>query len=142
MRKPNGCADSLISRCLLAAPGHRQPMLAFYRETPSPWDTMISPVAPGWERGSGLTPDRHVTSCTMAIGAPKDLTDCRRFFTEPATPRQRQYEALRSYFLEQHPSAEVVIAEHEITIWWPFASSNSSTHPSVRPILPHGNPGL
>jgi transposase len=82
-------------------------MLASYRKALSSWDTMISPVAPGWERGAGLTPGRHVTSCTMAIGAPKDLTDCRRFFTEPATARQRQYEALRAYFLEQQPSAEV-----------------------------------
>jgi transposase len=37
---------------------------------------------------------------------PKDLTDCRRFFNEPAAPRQRQYEALRAYFLDQLSSAE------------------------------------
>ena len=43
----------------------------------------------------------------MAISAPYSLTDCRRFFTEPAGARQRQYEALRAYFLDQHPSAEV-----------------------------------
>ena len=43
----------------------------------------------------------------MGIGAPKNLTDCLRFFAEPATPRQRQYEALRAYFLERLPSAEV-----------------------------------
>lgn len=35
------------------------------------------------------------------------LTDCQRFFTEPATARQRQYEALRAYFLDQQPSAQV-----------------------------------
>jgi hypothetical protein len=29
----------------------------------------------------------------MGIGAPIDITDCRRFFAEPATARQRQYEA-------------------------------------------------
>ena len=30
----------------------------------------------------------------------------RRFFMEPATPRQRQYEALRAFFLDQVGSAE------------------------------------
>jgi hypothetical protein len=39
--------------------------------------------------------------------APKDLTACRRFFAEPATARQRQYEALRAFFLEELPSAAV-----------------------------------
>ncbi len=43
----------------------------------------------------------------MGIGAPKDLTACRRFFTQPAHPRQRMYEALRAYFLEGRPSQEV-----------------------------------
>lgn len=43
----------------------------------------------------------------MAIGAPYSLTKCRRFFAQPATPRQRQYEALRAFYLEQLPSAEV-----------------------------------
>jgi transposase len=43
----------------------------------------------------------------VSISAPKDLTACRRFFGEPATPRQRQYEALRAYFVEQRPSAEI-----------------------------------
>ena len=46
----------------------------------------------------------------MSIGAPKDLTECRRFFLEPQTPRQRQYEALRAYFVENRPSAEVARA--------------------------------
>ena len=35
---------------------------------------------------------------------PKDLTQCRQFFLEPATPRQRQYEALRAYFVEASSS--------------------------------------
>jgi hypothetical protein len=35
-----------------------------------------------------------------------DLTECRGFFTKPATASQRQYEALRSYFIEQLASAE------------------------------------
>src|SRR3974390_1770280 len=43
----------------------------------------------------------------MAISQPIDLTKCRRFFAEPATPRQRQYEALRAFYFEGLPSAEV-----------------------------------
>lgn len=43
----------------------------------------------------------------MGIGAPKDLTECRRFFVEPESPKQRQYEALRAYFVENRPSKEV-----------------------------------
>lgn len=38
---------------------------------------------------------------------PKSLTVCRRFFREPRSPRQRQYEALRAYFVENRPSQEV-----------------------------------
>lgn len=34
-----------------------------------------------------------------------DLTECRRFFERPATPGQRQYEALRAYFIEGLASA-------------------------------------
>ena len=33
--------------------------------------------------------------------------ECRRFFERPATPNQRQYEALRAYFIEGIASAEV-----------------------------------
>src|SRR5215467_375749 len=43
----------------------------------------------------------------MSTGAPIGLTECRRFFAKPATPSQRQYEALRAYFVERLPSAEV-----------------------------------
>jgi hypothetical protein len=43
-------------------------------------------------------------------GAPKDLSACRRFFLEPQPPRQRQYEALRAYFVEARPSAEAAQA--------------------------------
>jgi hypothetical protein len=46
----------------------------------------------------------------MGIGAPKELTDCRRFFAEPSHPRQRQYEALRAFFVESCPSNEVARA--------------------------------
>ena len=49
------------------------------------------------------------TSC-MGLGVPKDITDIRRFFAEPSHPRQRQYEALRAFFLEGRPSAEVAHA--------------------------------
>jgi len=43
----------------------------------------------------------------MAISAVRELTSIRRFFLEPAKPRQRQYEALRAYFVEGLPSAKV-----------------------------------
>ena len=42
----------------------------------------------------------------MRDGEPKDLTQCRRFFREPSSPRQRQYEALRAYFIDECPSEE------------------------------------
>jgi hypothetical protein len=41
----------------------------------------------------------------VPISAPFDLTKARRFFEEPATARQRQYEALRAFFVERLPSA-------------------------------------
>jgi transposase len=43
----------------------------------------------------------------VPISAPYSLTKCRRFFKEPATARQRQYEALRAFYLEGLASAEV-----------------------------------
>src|ERR1700751_6497332 len=43
----------------------------------------------------------------VPISAPYSLTDCRRFFAEPATARQRQYEALRAFYMEGLPSSEV-----------------------------------
>jgi len=43
----------------------------------------------------------------VSIRAPYSITKCRRFFAAPATPRQRQYEALRAFYLEDEPSAEV-----------------------------------
>lgn len=46
----------------------------------------------------------------MGIGVPKDLTDIRRFFAEPSHPRQRQYEALRGFFVDSRPSHEVARA--------------------------------
>jgi hypothetical protein len=43
----------------------------------------------------------------VITNAPYSLTDCERFFAEPSTARQRQYEALRAFYLEHRPSAEV-----------------------------------
>lgn len=46
----------------------------------------------------------------MSIGQPNKVFNPRRFFLEPSSPKQRQYEALRAYFVEQRPSAEVARA--------------------------------
>jgi len=46
----------------------------------------------------------------MGIGAPKSLTICRRFFLEPGSVKQRQYEALRAYFVGGQPSREAAAA--------------------------------
>ena len=46
----------------------------------------------------------------MGIGAPEELTDCRRFFAQPSHVRQRMYEALRAYFFEGRPSQEAARA--------------------------------
>ncbi len=43
----------------------------------------------------------------VPISALYSLTDRRHFFAKPATPRQRQYEALRAFYLDGLPSAEV-----------------------------------
>jgi transposase len=43
----------------------------------------------------------------VAIKTPDDKRQLRRFFSEPSSPRQRQYEALRAYFLEEQASVEV-----------------------------------
>jgi hypothetical protein len=43
----------------------------------------------------------------MGMGAPKDLKEVRRFFLEPAFPKQRQYEALRAFYVEGRPAKEV-----------------------------------
>lgn len=46
----------------------------------------------------------------MPIGAPKTLSQCQHFFLVPSSSRQRQYEALRAYFVEGRASAEVAAA--------------------------------
>ena len=43
----------------------------------------------------------------MPIGAPKSLSSCQSFFLEPASVKQRQYEAFRAFFVEGLPSSEV-----------------------------------
>jgi hypothetical protein len=46
----------------------------------------------------------------VPIKAPFVLTDPQRFFLEPSLPKQRQYEALRAFFVDGHPSAVVAQA--------------------------------
>ncbi len=43
----------------------------------------------------------------MIKRAPKDLSDCRRFFLVPHGPKQRIYEALRAYFVDGRPPKQV-----------------------------------
>jgi transposase len=43
----------------------------------------------------------------MTISAPKDLSECRKFFAEPRNPKQRIYEALRAYFVDGHSPKQV-----------------------------------
>jgi len=43
----------------------------------------------------------------MALGTPKALTECKHYFTAPDSPKQRQYEALRAYFVEERSSRDV-----------------------------------
>jgi hypothetical protein len=46
----------------------------------------------------------------MHLGAPKQLSDLRRFFLEPRLPKHRQYEALRAFLVEHRPAKEVARA--------------------------------
>ena len=43
----------------------------------------------------------------MSISKAKNLTDIARVFLEPANATQRQYEALRAFFVDRLPGAEV-----------------------------------
>src|SRR6516164_4465008 len=43
----------------------------------------------------------------MPISSPFTMTECHGFFVKPATSIQRQYEALRAYFVEKLASAQV-----------------------------------
>ena len=46
----------------------------------------------------------------MALGAPKELSQLRRFFLEPRQSKHRQYEALRAFVVEGRPGKEVARA--------------------------------
>jgi len=46
----------------------------------------------------------------VTLGAPKDISECRRFFDQPRHPRHRLYEALRAYFVEGRLPKEVARA--------------------------------
>jgi len=46
----------------------------------------------------------------VPIGEPKSLTKCRDFFVKPKNPKQRSYEALRAFYVDGKPSAEVAAA--------------------------------
>lgn len=46
----------------------------------------------------------------MSIELPKDISNCRRFFLRPSSPKHRMYEALRAFFVEGRASKEVARA--------------------------------
>ena len=46
----------------------------------------------------------------MLLGAPKSLSTCRRFFLHPTSAKQRQYEALRAYYVDERPAADAARA--------------------------------
>src|SRR6266700_6349473 len=46
----------------------------------------------------------------MNIGAPKELSQLRRFCLRPRLPKHRQYEALRAYLVEGQPAKNVARA--------------------------------
>jgi len=43
----------------------------------------------------------------MPLGAPKSLSACKRVFLHPTSPKHRQYEALRAYYVDERPATEV-----------------------------------
>jgi hypothetical protein len=57
-------------------------------------------------RLSGRTLSTSWSSMPRVARPLPTLTDCERFFADPSTTRQRQYEALRAFYLEHLPSAE------------------------------------
>ena len=46
----------------------------------------------------------------MPLGAPKSLSSCQRVFLHPTSPKQRQYEALRAYYVDERPGTDVARA--------------------------------
>ena len=67
----------------------------------------------------------------MSNRQPIKLTEPQRFFLEPSSPKQRQYEALRAYFVDQCPSAEVARA---------FGYTTGSFHVLCHHFLRHPEP--
>lgn len=43
----------------------------------------------------------------MGNGAPKELSECRRFFLQPRSPKHRMYEALRAFFVEGKAAKQI-----------------------------------
>src|SRR3989304_8838888 len=67
--------------------------------------------AVGVRWSGGLTSANQCTNITnMSTGSNNELTNPTQFFLNPRSPRQRQYEALRAYFVQGLPSAEVAHA--------------------------------
>ena len=74
-------------------------------------DTALDNRSRGSDLWIGLDDESHEEHYPdMPIGAPKSISTCKRFFREPSSPKQRQYEALRAYFAEERPSAEAARA--------------------------------
>jgi len=46
----------------------------------------------------------------MTNGAPKDISQLRRFFLKPQLPKHRQYEALRAFLVDHRPAKDVARA--------------------------------
>ena len=70
------------------------------------FQAIFSSVAPFKARFL-LTPLNSSVSICFVEGSPDSLTQESHFFLEPASPAQRQYEALRAYFVEGVSSADV-----------------------------------
>ena len=49
----------------------------------------------------------------MPFRTPNSISTCKRFFLEPSSPKQRQYEALRAYFAEELP-----LSKGRPRFWW------------------------
>ena len=91
----------------------------------------------------------------MPLGAPKSLSACRRVFLHPTSPKQRQYEALRAYYVDERPVSEVarafgyspgafhVLCHHFRRQAAPvfFAAARPAMPLKLRRIRVRGNPG-
>jgi transposase len=54
--------------------------------------------------------NERFTLCNTELVFARTLSAIRRFFLQPAAPKQRQYEALRAYFVEGRPAQAVATA--------------------------------